>query len=326
MTPRTRLGLLAALVLSGLALVALWVAQPGAAPPLPDAFTLAATASATPRDLQSATPTPAPTTPPPPSATPPPALADPCDPRAPVEVVLAAPAPVRCTFTVVASYPHDAQAFTQGLVYEGEGVLIEGTGLNNRSSLRRVKLETGEVVQQHDLAAEYFGEGVAVLGERIYQLTWQSQLGFVYDRASFALQRTFAYPTEGWGLTHDGQRLILSDGTDVLYFLDPEQLVETGRVLVTAGEEAVFELNELEYINGFVYANVWTTDQIAKIDPASGRVVAWIDLTGLLPAEARAQGADVLNGIAYDAAGDRLFVTGKLWPQLFEIDLRLAAP
>jgi glutamine cyclotransferase len=228
-----------------------------------------------------------------------------------------------CTYTVIRAYPHDREAFTQGLVYLGNGELIEGTGLNGRSSLRRMRLETGEVLQRYDLSSEYFGEGVAVLGERVYQLTWRSGVGFVYDLDTFALQRTFNYPTEGWGLTHDGQRLIMSDGTDALYFLDPATLAATGSLRVRDGEAPVTQLNELEYVNGWVYANVWQTDRVAKIDPATGRVAAWLDLSGLLSAEDRAQPVDVLNGLAYDAATERLFVTGKLWPKLFEI--RLAA-
>jgi glutamine cyclotransferase len=228
-----------------------------------------------------------------------------------------------CTYTVIRAYPHDREAFTQGLVYLGNDELIEGTGLNGRSSLRRVRLETGEVLQRHDLSSEYFGEGVAVLEGRVYQLTWRSGLGFVYDLNTFGLQRTFTYTTEGWGLTHDGRRLIMSDGTDALYFLDPATLTATGSLRVRDGEAPVTQLNELEYINGWVYANVWQTDRVAKIDPATGRVAAWLDLSGLLAAEDRAQPVDVLNGLAYDSANDRLFVTGKLWPKLFEI--RLAA-
>lgn len=226
-----------------------------------------------------------------------------------------------CDYTVVQTYPHDEQAFTQGLVYEADG-FYEGTGLNGRSWLRRVRLETGAVERQHDLAAEYFGEGITVFGDRIFQLTWREHTGFVYDKASFTPLKTFTYPTEGWGLTHDGTHLIMSDGTATLYFLDPETLTATGQVEVRDGETPVTLLNELEYIHGFVYANVWQTDRLAKVDPQTGRVVAWIDLTGLLsPAEREM--TDVLNGIAYDAQNDRLFVTGKLWPKLFEIDLHL---
>lgn len=226
------------------------------------------------------------------------------------------------TYTVVNSYPHDPQAFTQGLIYV-DGVLYEGTGLNGRSSLRRVHLETGEVQEIVDLDQQYFGEGIALFGDRIIQLTWQSNVAFVYDAQSFERLGEFAYPTEGWGLTHDDTQLIMSDGTANLYFRDPETFAEIGRVEVRDATGPVVRLNELEYINGEVYANVWQTDRIARIDPQTGRVTGWIDLTGLLSAADRTPDVDVLNGIAYDAANDRLFVTGKLWPRLFEIDLIL---
>jgi len=226
-----------------------------------------------------------------------------------------------CTFTVVREFPHDASAFTQGLQFV-EGEWIEGTGLNGQSSLRRVNVETGVVEQQVPLAPEYFGEGVTVLGDRIYQLTWQSRVGFVYDRATFAQLATFTYATEGWGLTNDGAQLILSDGTAKLYFLETQGLTVTGEVTVRDGENPVTQLNELEYINGFVYANIWRSDQIAKIDPQTGQVTAWLDFAGLRPAETLANFEAVLNGIAYDAAADRLFITGKLWPKIFEVELR----
>jgi glutamine cyclotransferase len=224
------------------------------------------------------------------------------------------------SYEVVNTYPHDLRAFTQGLVYE-DGLLYEGTGLRGESTLRRVELETGTVLQQRDLPADLFGEGVTVFGDRIVQLTWQSNVGFVYDKESFELLRDFDYPTEGWGITHDGERLIMSDGTSTLHFLDPATLEETGGVEVLDGDRAVDRLNELEYVRGEVYANVWQTDLIARIAPETGRVTGWIDLTGLLNAEDRSEPVDVLNGIAYDAEGDRLFVTGKLWPTLFEIIL-----
>ncbi len=224
-------------------------------------------------------------------------------------------------YQIVKTYPHDPDAFTQGLVYV-DGVLYEGTGLNGRSSLRRVDLESGQVLQRRDLAEEYFGEGIAVFGKRIIQLTWRSRVGFVYDRETFALQRQFSYPTEGWGLTHDGKSLIMSDGTATLRWLDPENFAETRSVVVRDQNGPVVNLNELEYIRGEVYANIWQTDRIARIDPQTGRVTGWIDLQGLLSLEERqSSAADVLNGIAYDAANDRLFVTGKLWPKLFEIKL-----
>jgi len=224
------------------------------------------------------------------------------------------------SYNVVNTYPHDRSAFTQGLVFEG-GVLYEGTGLNGRSTLRRVELETGEVLQIHELPAQFFGEGVTVYGNDIIQLTWQSHVGFVYDRDSFELLQEFNYSTQGWGITHDGERLIMSDGTATLYFLDPETFEEIGRVGVYDNDGSVNRLNELEYVQGEIYANVWQTNCIARIDPQTGQVVGWIELKGLLTPEDRGEPVDVLNGIAYDAENARLFVTGKLWPKLFEIEL-----
>ncbi len=226
----------------------------------------------------------------------------------------------RYTYRVINTYPHDPGAFTQGLVYL-DGVLYEGTGLHGASSLRRVDLETGQVWQQYDLPGEYFGEGIAILNDKIYQLTWQSQTGFVYDLTTFELLDQFTYPSEGWGLTHDGTRLIMSDGTATLYFLDPQTLKFTGQVLVHDGPNSIARLNELEYVEGQVWANVWQTDWIARIDPDSGQVLGWIDLNGLLAPEDRTQPVDVLNGIAYDAVGKRILVTGKWWPRLFEIEI-----
>ena len=225
------------------------------------------------------------------------------------------------TYEIVNIYPHDRGAFTQGLVYEEGGILYEGTGLRGRSTLRLVELETGDVLRLHSLPIHLFGEGVAVYGDQIFQLTWQSHVGFVYDKDSFELLQEFTYPTEGWGITHDGQRLIMSDGTSTLHFLDPETLEETGQIEVYDQNGPVNRLNELEYIHGEVYANVWKTDRISRIDPHTGRVTGWIDLTGLLTEEDRVEPVDVLNGIAYDADNDRLFVTGKLWPKIFEIEL-----
>lgn len=229
-------------------------------------------------------------------------------------------APPVYTYRVVRSYPHDRQAFTQGLVYEA-GELYEGTGIRGQSSLRRVELETGTVRQQYELPRQYFGEGITLFGDRIIQLTWQSRIGFVYDRGSFQLIQQFSYLTEGWGITHDGSRLIMSDGTANLYFLEPETFTEIDRLEVRDGHGPVIRLNELEYVRGDLYANVWQTDRIARIDLLTGRVVAWIDLKGLLSVADRLQRVDVLNGIAYDADHDRLFVTGKWWPKLFEIQL-----
>ena len=222
-------------------------------------------------------------------------------------------------YRVVEAYPHDQEAWTQGLVYH-QGVLYEGTGLQGRSSLRTVDLETGEVDQLVALPDQFFGEGIAIFADRIFQLTWHARVGFIYD-LSFERLGEFAYSTEGWGLTHDGTHLIMSDGTPVLHFLDPEDLSEVRQVQVHDANGLVTRLNELEYVHGEVYANVWQTDRIVRIDPQNGNVLGWIDLSGLLPAEDRARQVDVLNGIAYDAEGDRLFVTGKLWSKLFEIEL-----
>jgi glutamine cyclotransferase len=219
---------------------------------------------------------------------------------------------------VLASFPHDPQAFTQGLVI-ANGQLYEGTGRNGLSMLRRVNLETGEVQQRQSLSARYFGEGITILDGKVYQLTWQSHLGFVYDLATFKLEKTFFYSGEGWGITHDGSRLIVSDGTANLRFFDPDTLKETGSVPVTEEGRAVDRLNELEYINGEVWANVWYTDQIVRIDPQTGEIRSRIDLSGLN----QQRGVDdVLNGIAWDNETGRLFVTGKLWSTLYEIKLR----
>ena len=232
----------------------------------------------------------------------------------------AAPAPVH-GFSVVRSYPHDREAFTQGLEYV-DGMLYESTGLNGRSGIRKVNLATGEVLQVKSLDAAYFGEGITVWKNRIIQLTWQSGLGFVYDRQTFQQQRTFKYSGEGWGLTHDETRLIMSDGSDsgTLRLLDPETLRQVGTLVVRDGGRPVPRLNELEYVKGQIYANVWQAERIAMIAPKTGQVTGWIDLHGLLDPR-DASGVDVLNGIAYDAKGDRLFVTGKLWPRIYEIRL-----
>jgi glutamine cyclotransferase len=224
------------------------------------------------------------------------------------------------TYQIVNTYPHDRNAYTQGLIFE-EGILYEGTGRWGRSTLRKVELGTGNVLQLYSLPDQFFGEGVTVFGDKIFQLTWKSHLGFVYDKESFELLQEFEYPTEGWGITHDGERLIMSDGTSTLHFLEPETLEEIGQIDVHDNDGPVIRLNELEYIRGEIYANVWQTDRIARIDPGTGQVTGWIELAGLLSPEDRSQPVDVLNGIAYDAEHDRLFVTGKLWPKLFEIEL-----
>jgi glutaminyl-peptide cyclotransferase len=220
-------------------------------------------------------------------------------------------------YTVVNSYPHDPEAFTQGLIFR-DGVLYESTGLNGRSSLRKVRLETGEVLQRQNVDGRYFAEGLTDWGNRLIQLTYTTKIGFIYDLATFTLQRTFDYTGQGWGLTHDMRRLIMSDGTPALRFLDPDTLRETGRVIVKDGDKPIENLNELEWVKGEVFANVWLTDRIAIISPDSGRVTAWLDLAGIR-GPVRSGTDDVLNGIAYDAARDRLFVTGKLWSRVYEI-------
>jgi glutamine cyclotransferase len=226
------------------------------------------------------------------------------------------------TYRIVSIYPHDRDVFTEGLVFEN-GVIYEGTGVYGRSSLRKVDLETGNVLQNYELPSEYFGEGITVFRDIIIQLTWQSHIGFVYDKNSFELLRDFTYATEGWGITNDGERLIMSDGTSILYFLDPDTFRTIGHIEVYDNDTPINKLNELEYINGQIFANIWQTDEIAMIDPCNGQVTGWIDLSGLLQSQNYDMPVDVLNGIAYDTANSRLFVTGKLWPWLFEIKLTL---
>ncbi len=223
-------------------------------------------------------------------------------------------------YRVLHAYPHDAQAFTQGLVYL-DGHLYESTGLNGQSTLREDDLETGRVLKEVSVPSQYFAEGLTNWGNTLIQLTWKAHVAFVYDRASFRLLRTLHYPWEGWGLTQDGKHLILSDGSETLHFLNPDTMAEVKSVRVTYLGEPVKELNELEYIHGEIYANVWMTDKIARISPETGKVVGWIDLSGILPEiEIRSSDA-VLNGIAYDAGHNRVFVTGKLWPRVFEIQV-----
>ena len=223
-------------------------------------------------------------------------------------------------YEVVRTFPHDPTAFTQGLVIR-DGVLLESTG-RAPSSVRRVRLEDGVVLQKHELAPEYFGEGLTEIDGRLITLTWNNGVGFVWNTADLSQMSRFTYAGEGWGLTYDGSRLILSDGSAALRFLDPVTFAETGRVAVTVNGRPVRQLNELEWIDGEVWANVWQTNYILRIDPASGHVVGIIDLSGLLPAGTiKDPNDDVLNGIAWDAATRRLFVTGKNWPSLFEIRL-----
>ena len=224
------------------------------------------------------------------------------------------------TYRVVNTYPHDRNAFTQGLVFE-DGVLYEGTGRRGKSTLRRVDLETGDILQIHKLQKQFFGEGITVYEDRIIQLTWQSNIGFVYDKKTFEPVREFKYPTEGWGLTHDGSHLIMSDGTSTLHFLDPTTFEKIFQIEVFDNQGPITRLNELEYIRGTIYANVWQKDYIVMIDPHTGGISGMVNLKGLLSAEEYTQPFDVLNGIAHDTRNDRLFVTGKLWPKLFEIEL-----
>ena len=223
-------------------------------------------------------------------------------------------------YDVVRSYPHDKEAFTQGLLFR-DGMLFESTGLKGRSTLRRVRLETGEVVQKAVVDDRYFAEGLTDWSNRLVPLTWETNIGFVYDLASFKPLRTFSYAGEGWGLAHDDRRLIMSDGTPTLRFLDPQTLQVIGQLPVKDGDLPVEDLNELEFVEGEIYANVWTTDRIAIIAPSTGQVTGWINLAGLMP-RGSTSGDAVLNGIAYDAPRKRLFVTGKLWPRLFEIRVR----
>jgi glutamine cyclotransferase len=228
--------------------------------------------------------------------------------------------PPEYTFEIVQSFPHDPNAFTQGLAFR-DGFLYEGTGLNGRSSLRKVRLDSGEVVQQTDLSPEFFGEGIALLNNEVVELTWQSHTGFVYDLSDFHLLRKFSYPGEGWGLTSNGRDFFMSDGTADIRVLDGDSLKEKRRFTVHDGDAPIDQLNELEFVDGEIFANVWQTDRIVRISPQDGRVVGWIDLQGLLSPIYRLSPDAVLNGIAYDSIRKRLFVTGKLWPKIFEIKL-----
>jgi glutaminyl-peptide cyclotransferase len=224
-------------------------------------------------------------------------------------------------YKIVQVYPHDTSAYTEGLFYK-DGFLYEATGEKGASSVRKVQLETGKVMQQHAVPAQYFGEGIIDWKDELIQLTWKSGTGFVYGLHDFKLRRTFSYPGEGWALTRDRTHLYMSDGSSVLRILDPDTLAATGSIMVTADGVPVTNLNELEWVDGEIYANIWLTNRIARIDPATGHVVGWIDLTGLFDVNTLPMpGNDVLNGIAWDAQHKRLFVTGKHWPKLFEIRL-----
>jgi glutamine cyclotransferase len=223
------------------------------------------------------------------------------------------------TYSIVHTYPHSSDAFTEGLAY-ADGVLYESTGLYGSSTLRKVDLETGTILQEVALPNQFFGEGITLMNDTIVQLTWQEQTAFVYDQATLELKRNFTYAAEGWGLTFDGTRLIMSDGSDKLVFLDPATFQKMRQVQAKDGNASVSSINEIEYVNGYVYANVWKQQRIAVINPQTGIVKAWIDLTGI-ENSANLNGEDVLNGIAYDSQGDRLFVTGKRWPNLYEIKI-----
>lgn len=237
---------------------------------------------------------------------------------APATVEQRKPAPVQ-SYKVVATFPHDPTSFTQGLVF-ADGQLYESTGLNGESSLRRVDIATGKTLQRIDVPPEYFAEGLALVGDELLQLTWQTRIGFVYDRTTFKQKRTFKYNTEGWGIAYDGtSRLVMSDGSDTLTFLDPKTLAVGKALRVRDAGRAVSNLNELEWVEGEIWANVWQTDRIARISPNTGEVSAWIDLSTLYPLAQRMPPADVMNGIAYDKASRRIFVTGKKWPRLYQI-------
>lgn len=223
------------------------------------------------------------------------------------------------SYKVIAQFPHDTTSFTQGIVFH-DGQLYESTGLQGESTLRRVDITTGRTLQRIDVPPQYFAEGLALVGDELLQLTWQSKIGFVYDRATFKQKRTFKYDTEGWGIAYDGtSRLVMSDGSDTLTFLDPKTLAPLKKLHVADAGTPVGHLNELEWIEGEIWANVWLTDRIARISPNTGEVNAWIDLSTLYPRAQRLPPADVLNGIAYDKATRRIFITGKKWPRLYQI-------
>ena len=228
--------------------------------------------------------------------------------------------PAKNEYKVIRTYPHSRDAFTQGLVFD-KGVLLEGTGQETGSTLREVELETGKVIRQHNLDDALFGEGIALLHDRIYQITWKNKVGFVYNKSDFKLINKVYYATEGWGLTTMNDKLVMSDGTNILYFYEPEMFTVISKIEVYDNEKKVDQLNELEYIKGEIWANIWMTDLIARIDPSSGKVLAYINLKDLLPKVDRDAETDVLNGIAYDSSTGRIFVTGKKWPKLFEIKI-----
>jgi glutaminyl-peptide cyclotransferase len=229
--------------------------------------------------------------------------------------------PKRYSYKVINTYPHDTEAFTQGLFYDN-GILYEGTGQETGSSLREVELETGRILRQHNLDPSLFGEGITLYKDRIYQVTWRNKVGFIYNKSDFRLINKIFIQTEGWGLTTINDRIVMSDGSNVLYFHEPEMFDAVSRIEVYDNEKKVDQLNELEYIDGEIWANIWQTDLIARIDPNSGKVNSYVDMTPLYPESKRREiNADVLNGIAWDAQGERIFVTGKRWPKLYEIKI-----
>ncbi len=232
------------------------------------------------------------------------------------------PAPVQ-SYKVIASFPHDTSSFTQGLVFAADGQMYESTGLNGESTLRRVEIATGRTLQRVDVPSQYFAEGLAMVGDELLQLTWQHKMGFVYDRHTFKQKRTFTYQTEGWGIAYDGAAsLVMSDGSDMLTFLDPKTLTAGRTLRVPDAGRPVAKINELEWIEGEIWGDLWLTDRIARISPKTGVVNSWIDLSPLWPAAQRPMPSDqVLNGIAYDAANRRIYITGKKWPRLYQISV-----
>jgi glutaminyl-peptide cyclotransferase len=235
-----------------------------------------------------------------------------------IAIVYSDIAPAMYGYKVVNVYPHDPEAFIQGLFYD-HGLFYEGTGETGSSSLREVEPKTGKVIRQHNLSADLFGEGITLSGDRVYQVTWQNKVGFVYEKSTFKVLNKVYYQTEGWGLATVGDRIVMSDGSNILYFFEPETFTVVSQLEVYDNKKKVDQLNELEYIDGEIWANIWTTDQIARIDPSSGKLLGYVDLKGILPDSERSATTDVLNGIAYDATTGRIFVTGKRWPRLYEI-------
>ncbi len=229
-------------------------------------------------------------------------------------------APKMYGYKVVHSYPHDVEAFTQGLFYD-QGVLYEGTGQKTGSSLREVELRTGRVIMQHNLDPSLFGEGITLYHDRIYQVTWENKVGFIYDKATFNVINKIYYSTQGWGLTTINDNIVMSDGSNIIAFYEPEMFTMVSRIEVYDNEKKVDSINELEYINGEIWANIWMSDLIARIDPQSGKVLGYINMQGILPDADKTPETDVLNGIAWDKEGKRIFVTGKRWPKLFEITI-----